>query len=158
MTGRTSPTNEICDGQRGGARAGFTLLELTLALAILSLIAALALPRAMPVQSTTDLRVRAWQVTAVLRADRNAALRNGTAVTTVIDTASGRIRSGATGNDLMMPDSVALRFSGGAGGGIRFLPDGRSTGGLVVLARGAAGYGVRVNPATGAVDLTAVKP
>jgi general secretion pathway protein H len=153
MTGPTSRTSE----RRRDARGGFTLLELSLALAIFGLIAALALPRMMPVQSTTDLKMRAWQVAALLRADRNAALRNGRQVLTAVDAGSNAVRSGATGGILRLPDGVALRLDGGFAGAVRFGPDGRSSGGTVFLTRGDAGYGVRVHPATGTVDLAEVR-
>lgn len=153
MTGPTSPTSD----RRRDGRGGFTLLELSLALAILGLIAALSLPRIMPVQSTSDLKMRAWQVAALLRADRNAALRNGRQVLTTIDAGGNVVRSGATGGILRLPDGVVLQLTGGFAGAVRFGPDGRSSGGAVLLTRGAAGYGVRVNPATGTVDLAEVR-
>lgn len=161
MTGPTSPTN---DGRRAGPRgragprAGFTLLELSLTLAILGLIAALAFPRVMPMRSATDVRVRAYQITAVLRADRNAAIRAGQAVTTVIDAGAGTIRSGATGGLVAMPDDLALGLAGPLAEGIRFSADGRTSGGLVTLLRDGTGYAVRVDPTTAAVTIAEVRP
>ena len=150
MRGPTSPTSERPAG------AGFTLLELSLTLAVIGLIAALALPRVMPVRSTTDLRIRAYQVTALLRADRNAVARLGRPITTAVDLADRRLRSGHTGGLLVLPDDIKMGLDGGRGG-LRFEPDGRSSGGLVVLARGPAAYGVRVDAVTGTVDVVEVR-
>ncbi len=152
MTVPTSPTSE-----RRPRRAGFTLLELSLTLTILGLVAALALPRVFPMRTTTDLRVRAYQITAVLRADRNAALRRGEVVTTTVDAPGRTVRSGATGGIVAMPDDLTLGLLGTPGTGIAFAPDGRTTGGLVTLVRDGAGYGVKVDPSTGAVTMAEVR-
>ncbi len=154
MTGPTSPTSER---RRSGRRAGFTLLELSLTLTILGLIAALALPRVFPMRTTTDLRVRAYQITAVLRADRNAAIRRGEPVVTTVDAAARTVRSGATGGLIALPDDLALGLVGAPGTGIGFAPSGRTTGGLVTVTREGAGYGVRVDAATGAVTMAEVR-
>lgn len=152
MTVPTSPTTE---GRRRSARAGFTLLELSLTLAILGLIAAIALPRVFPVRSTTDLRIRAYQVAAVLRADRNAAVRRGQPLATAVE--AHAVRSGATGGLVTLPDDVTVRVDG-AQTAVGFWPDGRTTGGRIVLARGTAAYGVLVDPATGAVTVGETRP
>ena len=59
-------------------RAGVTLLETVLALALIGLVATLALPRS-PRDSGTSLRIKAYEVMALLRADRDAARAGGVA-------------------------------------------------------------------------------
>jgi general secretion pathway protein H len=145
-----SPTNS--------RRAGFTLIELSMAMLILALIAAIALPRILPGSSASALRFSAWEVAAMLRADRNAAIGDRRAVDTRFDLAGHRITSGASGRMIRLPGEVSLRLDSRIDGRIRFTPDGRSSGGLFVLARGSAGYGVRINGFTGVVEIVAVKP
>lgn len=157
MTGPTSPTSDPArPGIRRGRRAGFTLIELSLTLAILGLVAALALPKVMPVRTATDLRVRAYQVAATMRADRNAADRTDRPVVTAVDVGARRVRSGTTGAVIALPDDVVFRFDGRPVG-VVFSPDGRSSGGLLVVGRGKSGYGVRVDPVTSAVTMVEVK-
>ena len=145
-----SPTNK--------RRAGFTLLELSMAMLIMALIASLALPRILPGTSTSALRFTAWEVAAMLRADRNAAIGDRRAIETRFDLDGHKITSGASGRSIRLPDNVSLRLDSRVEGRVRFTPDGRSSGGLFMLARGSAGYGVRINGFTGVVEIVAVKP
>jgi general secretion pathway protein H len=144
MTGRTSPTSE-----RRDRRGGFTLLELALALVILSLMAALALPRVYPGSGATAARTTAYAIAALLRADRNTALATGVETSTRVD--GRQVASMAGGAALTVPRDFELQPRGVTGGLVRFTPDGRSSGGVLVLRRGDTAYSVRVDPLTGGV-------
>ncbi|GJD96629.1 GspH/FimT family pseudopilin [Methylobacterium iners] len=135
--------------------AGFTLVEMTLVLAIISLIAVLALPRVSFSGGATSLRIKGFEVVAMLRADRDEALRSGRPVTTLVDLVNGRLRSSANNGEVVIPTTLFLRVSGAALDGVRFLPDGSASGGEIFLMRAdrAGILAVRVNPLTGAVDL-----
>ncbi len=112
--------------------AGFTLLEITLVMALMGLITALALPRALPEGNSTALRIKAFEVAALLRSDRNAALRTGRIVATVVDLTARRVRSGASDAAVVLPDHYALRLVAALSNGIQFFPDGRFSGGELI--------------------------
>ncbi|CAA9353885.1 MAG: hypothetical protein AVDCRST_MAG90-2803 [uncultured Microvirga sp.] len=137
----------------GQSRAGFTLVETTLALALLGLITALALPRALPNASPTALRIKAVEIAALLRGDRNAALRTGRIVTTTVDAGARRVRSGVSDATVVVPGVFALQIAAGVPGGFRFFPNGTSSGGELILARPDGGLSVRVNDLTAAVSV-----
>ncbi|MFG1243064.1 prepilin-type N-terminal cleavage/methylation domain-containing protein [Xanthobacter sp. V7C-4] len=152
-------TISACAGQ-----AGFSLLEVVCALAIVAALAALALPRLPLGTSRQRLQAYAVETAALLKADRAAALRLGTPVATVVDAPAGRIRSGAGGRqgvrEVRIPGDVRMTAvlpnicnGRAAGGGIGFLPSGLSCGGVVALTRNGAGYEVRVNWLTGGVEI-----
>lgn len=158
MTVPTSPTSSARPASVRHPRAGFTLVEVSLSLAIFGLLAALALPSVMPARSTTDLRIRAYQIAAVMRADRNAAARAGREMVTVIDAGGHLVRSGATGGEIPIPEHLTLRLEGTVGTAIRFAPDGRSSGGAVHLSRDETAYVVRADAFTGAVTIRKGEP
>ncbi|MFD1703830.1 prepilin-type N-terminal cleavage/methylation domain-containing protein [Methylopila henanensis] len=145
----TSPTTD----PRAGGDAGFTLIEATLALALIALIAALALPFVRPAGGTADLRARAYQVAALLRTDRAAAQRAGKTVETAFDPRGPVLRSGATGETVDLSRGIAVRVSGWTGGRVAFHPDGRSSGGAVALATRATRIDVAVDGFTSAVTI-----
>jgi general secretion pathway protein H len=150
MTGPTSPTTD-----RRDRRGGFTLLELTLALAVMALVAGLVLPRVYPGGGATTARATAYSVAAVLRNDRNAALSGGAGTATRVD-AAARTVSGASGS-VQIPEDLDMSAQLG-GDAVRFFPDGRSSGGAVVLKRGRTAYTVRVDPVTGGVMILTGSP
>ena len=145
--------------------AGFTLIEAVAMLAIVALLASLALPR-WPHQTTRpQLEAYALHIAALLKADRNAAVRGRTRVETLLDTSRRLVASGAGAGELQLPDDVAFdaivaetcdgRRNGSA---IDFLPSGMSCGGTIALARPGAAYHVRVNWLTGGVEIVAADP
>ena len=140
----------------GRARDGIALFELMLALTIIGLVVGLLLPRATATGST-GLRLKAYEIAALLRQDRNEAVRTGNAVTAIVDLASHVVRSGSARRRVEIPLAYALRVSPAALAGIRFLPDGTATGGEIFLAsREGAGQSllsIRVNRVTSAVQI-----
>lgn len=135
-------------------RAGFTLLETVLALALIGLVATLALPRS-PRDSGTSLRIKAYEVMALLRADRDAARAGGVPVVARVDLAERILRSGVSERAVALPPRMSVRVSEGLTGGVRFFPDGTATGGEIFLARPGLGglLAVRIDGLTAAVDL-----
>lgn len=126
---------------------------MTLALAMIGLITALALPRIWPNAGATALRVKAFEIAALLRSDRNAALRSGRMVATAVDGGGRRVRSGASGAIIVVPPGFAVQLAAGVENGFRFFPNGTSSGGELILARPDAGLSVRVNDLTAAVSI-----
>ncbi|QRG06043.1 prepilin-type N-terminal cleavage/methylation domain-containing protein [Xanthobacter dioxanivorans] len=140
--------------------AGFSLLEVVCALAIVAAIAAIALPRLPLGTSRPRLEAFAVETAALLKADRTAAIRRGAPVATEVDAPSGRIRSGSSGRTVRIPADVRMQavlpqYCNGRAvrGAIGFLPSGLSCGGVLTLARNGAAYEVRVNWLTGGVEI-----
>ena len=158
------PTLPAVDAESCRHDRGFALIEILCVLAIIGLLAAIILP-ALP-RATTRARLEglAVEAAALLKADRNAALRRQIRVTTQIDAAARSIRSGASGRTLRLPADVSIDAmlasrcaDRRAGRSIDFFPSGMSCGGVVALARPGMGYEVRVNWLTGGVDIVPQK-
>jgi len=146
--------------RRADGEAGFALIEILCVLAIIGLLAAIILP-SFP-RSTTRARLESYAVetATLLKADRSAALRRHTQVTTTVDASRRAIRSGATGRVIRLPSDVtvdatlALRCADReTSRSIDFFPSGMSCGGTIALARPGMGYEVRVNWLTGGVEI-----
>src|SRR5271163_3373536 len=88
--------------------AGFTLLEMVCVLAIVGLLAALALPH-FPTGTTRErLEGYALETAALLKGDRNAAVRTGSSVATTLSAVTRTARSGATGATVQLPNDVVF--------------------------------------------------
>jgi general secretion pathway protein H len=158
------PTLRAARAERGIGEQGFALIEILCVLAIIGLLAAIILP-AIP-RATTRARLESYAVetAALLKADRNAALRRQIQVRTQIDAAARSIRSGVTGRIIRLPNDVSLDAvlaarcaDREAGRSIDFFPSGMSCGGTVALSRPGMVYEVRVNWLTGGVDIVPQK-
>jgi general secretion pathway protein H len=158
------PTLPAAHAEYGGGEQGFALIEILCVLAIIGLLAAIILPAIPRATTRAKLESFAVQTAALLKADRNAALRRQIQVTTLIDAAARSIRSGATGRIIRLPDDVSLDAilatrcaDQNAGRSIDFFPSGMSCGGVLALARPGMGFEVRVNWLTGGVDIVPQK-
>jgi general secretion pathway protein H len=144
-------------GNRVRDDGGFALYELILALAILGMVAALAVPRLARAPGPVEIGVAAEQIAALFRSDRNAALREREAVVSLVDVENGVVRAGADGYSVRIPRGVRIEFVQSSrvlatdGPGIEFTPDGRSSGGVLTLSRNDFAYRISVNWLTGGV-------
>ena len=155
-----APTSRAGRAEGNRRYAGFTLLEVVCAVAILALLAAIALPHVPRATSRTRLEAYALETAALLKADRHAAMRRRAEIVTEIDSIRHAIRSGTRQRVVRLPADVRLdavlaaRCNGRAAGPtIRFFADGMSCGGVISLRREGAGYEVRVNWFTGGVEV-----
>jgi general secretion pathway protein H len=139
---------------------GFTLLEMVCVLALIAMMAAVLLPFIPHQTSRSRLQAYALQAAAMLKEDRNAAIRRGIGVATLVDTGGRLMRSGATADLIRIPDDV--RFEAllprtcnrrESLSTISFFASGMSCGGTIELTRLDAGYEVRVNWLTGRVEI-----
>ena len=147
------------------SEAGFTLIEVVAVLAIVALLAALALPRWPQGTTRPQLEAYALRIAALLKADRNTALRERARVATLLNSPARQVVSGAGAGEVQLPADVAFdaivaqTCSGRANGStIDFLPSGMSCGGTIALARPGAAYHIRVNWLTGGVEIVAADP
>lgn len=158
------PTSRALRAEGRVRARGFALIEILCVLAIIGLLAAIILPAIPRATTRAKLESYAVQTAALLKADRNAALRRQIQVTTQVDAASRSIRSGVTGQIIRLPDDVTLNAmlasrcaDRNAGRSIDFFPSGMSCGGVLALARPGMGYEIRVNWLTGGVDIVPQK-
>lgn len=142
------------------AESGFTLLETVCVLAIVAMLAAIALPAFPRTTSGPMLEAYALETAALLKADRNAAIRRGTVVATEFSPMSRTIRSGSSGQTVQLPQDVGFRAilasqcgARAAGTAIQFLPSGMSCGGTIFLSRPGTTLEVRVTWLTGGVEV-----
>src|SRR5215213_3080036 len=153
-------TSRVGSADDAGGTAGFTLLELVCVIAIVSILAAIVIP-ALP-RGTSRARLEAYAVetAAMLKADRNAAMRRHTAIVTQVDATERSVRSGSNGRQIRLPSDVkfdallSARCNGRpAGSTIQFFASGMSCGGVIALTRQGTGYEVRVHWLTGGVEI-----
>ena len=144
----------------GSGTEGFTLLEVVCVLALVAILAAIVVPALPRGTSRARLESFAVEAAAMLKADRDSAIRNRVQVATEIDAPLRLVRSGATGRVIRMPADVrfdallAARCNNRpAGPTIRFFASGMSCGGTLALTRLGVGYQVRVNWLTGGVEV-----
>jgi general secretion pathway protein H len=139
---------------------GFTLLEIVCVLAIVALLAAVVLP-AIPLKtSRPKLEALAVATAALLKADRNAAMRRGVPVATELSLATRTIRSRANGQQVRVPsdvgfDAVLATLCAGraAGPTIDFFPSGMSCGGTIIMNALGTRLEIRVSWLTGSVEI-----
>lgn len=142
-------------GPAPSERAGFTLVETLVVLLILSSMSALVLVAISARSPKLRVEADATQVAAALRVTRSAAMKRNMEMAVVFDADRCTIASPAIPTSQLDPDihlSVMIAAPERASrsqGGIRFYPNGQSSGGEIRLRLGPAESTVRVNWATG---------
>jgi general secretion pathway protein H len=118
---------------------GFTLLETLVALTLVALLLAVAVP-ALIVPPGVSLRTTADQVATGLRQARLAAIRQQRPVALLLDVNAHALQVEGGSRIRQLPRDIQLELFSAEGdiygahvGGIRFFPDGSSTGGRVTL-------------------------
>ena len=125
---------------------GFTLVELIVVLGIVAMITLLALPRLGALAPGAELRAAAEELGADIRRVRNTALTESRETVLLIDLETGRWHEeGGKGGGRVtgaLPEGMELAMTiarqertGEDRGGIRFYPDGTSTGAKLTLSR-----------------------
>ena len=132
---------------------GFALVEITLALMLIGLLAALALPGLVRTTGSASLRMAAFQVSALLREDRSIALSSGRSSSLLIEANGHRVRSRNSVAFVDLPIGATATIIGAETAAILFFADGRSSGGNIVLASASARYVIDVSPDSGAIHV-----
>ncbi len=142
------------------AESGFTLLETICVLAVIAMLAAIVLPAIPHATSRTALEAYALKTAALLKSDRNAAVRDGSTVQTELSQLSGTIRSGASGRVVQLPADVTFNAilanqCGGhaSGAALDLHPSVTSCGGTIFASRPGAGFEIRITWLTGGVEV-----
>jgi general secretion pathway protein H len=137
---------------------GFTLVEILAVLVVLAIVAGLSMARLGARHGGATLQATAHEIASRLRAARLQAIRRGSDQTVVIDMANRVVTAGQDTAPLRISDSINIFSETSAterhsrtAVGIRFLPNGASTGGRVRLEAGRQTYEVRVNWLSGRV-------
>lgn len=145
------------------AQAGFTLIELIVVIAVLSLALVLIGVHGAPVSPATHARAAAEEIAGTLRRARAEALMRNAEIPFSLNLVPGSYSLG-NGPRQGLPADIRLGLFtqkdeavSGAEGRIRFFPDGSSTGGRISLAGGERVWWVGVDWLSGRVTL-AEKP
>jgi general secretion pathway protein H len=154
----------ISRSDRNGLQAGFTLIEMIVVIAILSLALVLIGVRGTPVSPATHARAAAEEVAGSLRRARAEALMRNAEIPFTLYLAPGAYTAG-TGAPQPLPGDVRLALftqqdetASGTQGRIRFFPDGSSSGGRISLAGGGRVWWVGVDWLSGRVTLAEKPP
>jgi general secretion pathway protein H len=144
---------------------GFTLLEMVCVIALVAMIAAVLLPFVPRQTSRARLQAYALETATLLKGDRNAAIRRGADVSTLVDASARVIRSGASASTVRIPDDVRVDAllpqtcrRRAALSTISFFADGMSCGGTIALTRLDSAYEIRVNWLTGRIEIVSRAP
>ncbi len=150
-------------GDRRAATAGFTLLELLLVLGVLALLAGIVVAYLPSGSTRTEVVADARAVASGLRRARGAAIAGNAPVVFVLDVKNRTYRVGTEApvrlrrEVTLTLDTARAEVEDGSAGGIRFFPDGSSTGGRISL-QGAGDRPVAavvtVDWVTGRVDVS----
>lgn len=145
-------------GSRGGA--GFSLIELILVLLLLGLVYGLAGPYLGVGQSTLDAKAATRQLAAGLRKTRSVAVAEGREAVLTLDVEGRKFTVTSDPKGYELPKSIELKLYtsqrelvDSSVAGIRFLPDGSSTGGRITIAVGEFEQIIDVDWVTGRVTV-----
>lgn len=140
--------------------AGFTLLELTVSLAMIALAVTIVAPRMTTSRASMTLRAAAIDISSSLKSARAQARTSNRDTVFVVDTARRRYTADGAIKPKYVARPIALTFAANATevsspsrAGFRFRPDGTASGGAITLSSGRDSATISVDWLTGAVLL-----
>ena len=147
-----------CPIERIGS-AGFTLLELLVVFVVIALIIAGVSASLQRKSGAYSIKATAFVMASRFRDARVAAITRGIDSVATIDVARRRIRFYDRGPVLKIDPTISLKVTAAdserrspSQAGVRFFPNGSSTGATIVLKREKQVYEVRINWLTGRVS------
>lgn len=151
-------TNPVFTAAGRRARRGVVLLDLVLALAIIAIAAYVLMPVPSGGLSQRVVKAEAVRVAGVFRQGRTTAIRDGVVIDIVVDAMAGEIEG--VGEPLRLPDGIRLVWTTSSQCPLdrgrrvlRFLPDGRSCGGVLSMTGAGHEERLRVDWLTGRVEM-----
>ena len=140
--------------------AGFTLLEMIAALALVALAVSLVMPRLSASRQSLRLRTLAVEMASNMKIARTEAMKTNTDTVFVLDTTNRSYSAAGAVPKKQIPREITVSFesqaaesNGPSRAGFRFRPDGTASGGSIKLQTGANTTAISVDWLTGAVTL-----
>ena len=142
-------------------RRGIVLLDVILALAVLSLAAFVLMPRPRAGITDIELRAEATRVASQFRQGRAHAIRTRDNADIVVDARQGLVGMAGAPDLIRLRDGVELNWATSSlcplvdgRRALRFLSDGRSCGGVLTLSANGRAVELRVDWLTGRVEMS----
>jgi general secretion pathway protein H len=139
---------------------GFSLIELVVVLALAVTLLAVVPPLFTAAFPGVELKSSSRQIAAGLRLAREEAIRTGQDTAFTLDLEEKRFRVDGGFRQVSLPKGLDLKLTAAESemqqdriGAVRFFPDGSSTGGRIIVARGGSGWQVGVQWLTGRIQL-----
>jgi general secretion pathway protein H len=136
-------------------------MEILLVVTLVAMLVGVTAPLLTNAVAGAQLKSAAREIAAALRHARNIAVSKQQEAAVSIDVQSRRYRVSSEQRDRALPGEVELKVFGAASespddtvGGVRFFPDGSSTGGRITVAMGERGYRIDVDWLLGKVTLS----
>lgn len=146
-----------------GSDAGFTLIEMLAVLVIIALAATAVSTLYKGPSGATQVKTAALLAASRLRDLRAGAMTTGIETVAAIDTANRILSFGSRIAPIQLSSAVVLQVTSADSerrsdfvSGVRFFPNGSSTGGAIVFRSRGAAYELRINWLTGRVSTTLI--
>lgn len=150
----------VCNAAPAASPGGFSLIELLIALVLLVAALALAPPYFNKGLTTAKFKSSVRLVAAGLRSAQSQAIARNQEKLFILDVEKRQFSIGAESPPTKLPSSLTLTLKtaeseqiSDSEGGIRFFPDGSSTGGAITVASDTASLSLAVDWITGKVDI-----
>ena len=144
------------EAARQPQQSGFTLIELVAVMALVALVLGIVLPAVQIGNSASNLKAVATQVVWRLRDARSEAINRHRQIVVKFDMARRIVNANHRREPLRFASDISLTLTVAGSetlarrvSGIRFFPNGSSTGGTLLLRRNRQAYEIRVNWLTG---------
>ncbi len=140
-------------------QSGFTLFELLIVMSIAALAIGTTLSLYTPGKSSVDIKAATYKIASAINIARSKAITGQKEVRILFNLAERKITFSDVGKEIRVAENMDITVTSAANEtrskeitGIRFFPNGRSTGGTVKLKQNGQNYEIRINWLTGGVS------